>query len=58
MEEIENKGLFRALSEGIFAGVKRPIEGGKGLDGVVVKDKNYYNPVIELMLKELKEGDN
>jgi beta-lysine 5,6-aminomutase alpha subunit len=50
LSEIESEGLFRTLEQGKFAGVKRPIDGGKGLDGVVEKDKNYFNPFIELML--------
>ncbi len=58
LKEIEKKGLFQAITEGIFAGIKRPIDGGKGLDGVFAKDKNYYNPIIELMKKELKMEEN
>lgn len=54
LTEIEKDGLFKTLEEGKFAGVKRPINGGKGLDGVAVKGKEYYNPFIELMLKEAK----
>jgi beta-lysine 5,6-aminomutase alpha subunit len=55
LSEIESIGLFKTLERGIFAGIKRPIDGGKGLDGVVEKDRNYFNPFIELMLK--KEGE-
>jgi len=58
LKEIEKKGLFKALSEGIFAGIKRPFDGGKGLEGVVAKERNYYNPFIELMKKELKLEEN
>ena len=41
---IKNKkeGLFKTIEKGIFAGIKRPLNGGKGLDGVVKKDKDYY----------------
>ncbi|HHE40275.1 MAG TPA: D-lysine 5,6-aminomutase subunit alpha, partial [Candidatus Cloacimonetes bacterium] len=49
LKEIEKKGLFQALSEGIFAGIKRPIDGGRGLNGVIVKDPKYYNPFIDRM---------
>lgn len=51
--QIEKEGLFKTLEKGTFAGVKRPMEGGKGLDGVIEKDKLYFNPFIELM----KEGE-
>ena len=51
LENIEREGLFTALEKGIFGDVKRPKNGGKGLDGVAAKGTNYYNPFIELMLK-------
>jgi len=56
LKELESKGLFTALSEGIFAGVKRPMDGGKGLKGVFLKEKNYFNPFIDIMAEELLSG--
>ncbi|MCM1990140.1 lysine 5,6-aminomutase subunit alpha [Oceanirhabdus seepicola] len=50
LTEIEKLGLFKTLEQGVFAGIKRPIDGGKGLAGVYEKENNYYNPFIELML--------
>ncbi len=50
LKEIEAIGLFKTLERGIFAGVKRPMDGGKGLNGVVQKDKEYFNPFMTLML--------
>lgn len=52
LEEIEQQGMFATLEQGIFADIKRPKDGGKGLDGVVVKAPNYFNPFIALMKKE------
>ncbi len=52
LQEIESIGLFKTLERGVFAGVKRPIDGGKGLDGVVEKGKDYFNPFIDMMLKD------
>ncbi len=49
LKEIETLGLFTTLERGIFADVKRPKDGGKGLNGVVVKDDSYFNPFIEVM---------
>jgi beta-lysine 5,6-aminomutase alpha subunit len=49
LSEIEKEGLFNALEKGMFADVKRPKNGGKGLAGVVAKSENYYNPFISLM---------
>ena len=50
LEEIEKEGLFNILEAGKFAGVRRPMNGGKGLEGVTVKDDKYFNPFVELML--------
>jgi len=49
LEEIEKQGIFATLEKGIFAGIKRPRDGGKGLEGVVVKDSSYFNPFIDRM---------
>jgi len=58
VKEIEIQGLFETIEKGIFAGIKRPIDGGKGVDGVVQKKKDYYNPFMEIMIKELTKGGN
>ena len=50
--EIENMGLFATLEKGVFADIKRPLDGGKGLEGVVLKADGYFNPFIEAMRKE------
>ena len=50
IQEIEKEGLFSTLEQGKFAGIKRPLTGGKGLAGVVQKDKAYFNPFVDLML--------
>ncbi|MGL5312570.1 MAG: lysine 5,6-aminomutase subunit alpha [Peptostreptococcaceae bacterium] len=50
LHEIEKEGLFKTLEQGKFAGIKRPIDGGKGLDGVVIKENSYFNPFVDLML--------
>ncbi len=53
LEEIETKGLKEAIAEGIFAGVKRAKDGGKGAEGVIEKGADYYNPFLEIMKQEL-----
>ena len=55
LKDIEREGIMSTIEKGKFAGVKRSMHGGKGLDGVVVKDALYFNPFIPLMLG--KEGD-
>ncbi|MCQ2298147.1 MAG: lysine 5,6-aminomutase subunit alpha [Bacteroidales bacterium] len=49
LEKMESEGLFSALEKGIFGDVKRPRNGGKGLDGVTLKGEHYFNPFIDLM---------
>ena len=50
LEEIEREGLFSTIEQGKFAGVKRAMDGGKGLQGVTRKHHQYMNPFIDLML--------
>ena len=49
LEVMVDEGLFTSLEKGIFGDVKRPKNGGKGLDGVTHKGTNYINPFINLM---------
>ena len=51
LAQIEKDGLFPTIEAGKFAAVKRPFDGGKGLEGVATKDNDFYfNPFIEKML--------
>ena len=58
LETIKKQGLFKTIEQGIFAGIKRPINGGKGLSGIILKEKEYINPFMDLMSHELKKGGN
>ncbi|GAB6190126.1 D-lysine 5,6-aminomutase subunit alpha [Marinitoga arctica] len=51
LEKMVQDGLFVSLSKGTFANIKRPIDGGKGLDGVFEKGEKYFNPFIKIMLE-------
>lgn len=55
LEEIEKYKLFPTLEKGIFAGIKRMQNGGKGLDGIATKDDVYFNPFIERMKECINE---
>ena len=55
LQEIANIGIFDTLEKGLFAGIKRPINGGKGLKGVSLKDSIYVNPILDQMVSDLKE---
>ena len=50
IEEVEKEGLFQTIEKGIFGGVKRPFDGGHGLEGVCTKGENYFNPFIALFM--------
>ena len=51
LEEIDRTGLMNAIELGMFADVKRSKDGGKGLDGLVKKGPDYWNPVEEALKK-------
>jgi beta-lysine 5,6-aminomutase alpha subunit len=50
LRRIDQHKLFATLEQGVFADIKRRRDGGKGLDGVCVKQNGYFNPFIPLML--------
>ncbi len=51
--EIVECGLFEAIGRGMFADVKRPRDGGKGLEGLVRKGPAYFNPVEDALVAGL-----
>jgi beta-lysine 5,6-aminomutase alpha subunit len=50
LETVADVGLMECMEQGAFADIKRPRDMGKGLDGLVKKGGEYWNPV-EAMLK-------
>ncbi|MBI3072609.1 MAG: D-lysine 5,6-aminomutase subunit alpha [Deltaproteobacteria bacterium] len=46
---VASEGLFGAIAAGRFADVKRPIDKGKGADGVSPRATNYANPVLDAL---------
>jgi len=53
LSTVQDKGLFRAIEEGTFAGVSRRRDGGKGREGVFAKNQDYLNPVDDILRREL-----
>ena len=49
LERIVDDGLLNAIADGTFGLMRRPQDGGKGADGVVVKADGYLNPAIEML---------
>ncbi|HWQ10197.1 MAG TPA: lysine 5,6-aminomutase subunit alpha [Holophaga sp.] len=53
LEAIDKAGLMPAIEQGQFADIKRPRDMGKGLDGLVKKGPEYYNPFEAYLIHEL-----
>ncbi|MER5198109.1 lysine 5,6-aminomutase subunit alpha [Streptomyces sp. NPDC002755] len=49
LERLCDRGLLDAIGEGTFGGMRRPVEGGRGRDGVARRAPGYRNPAIELL---------
>jgi beta-lysine 5,6-aminomutase alpha subunit len=47
------RGLLDAIADGTFGITRRPIDGGKGLAGVVELGPDAYNPALELLTAEV-----
>ncbi|MGI6156906.1 MAG: lysine 5,6-aminomutase subunit alpha [Saccharofermentanales bacterium] len=56
LETIQRDGMFNAIEAGEFAGIKRRRDGGKGLDGVILKGEHYDNPFVEPLLADARGG--
>ena len=54
LAQIKESTMFGALAQGIFADVKREMTGGKGLDGVIKKHPDYFNPAMDHIREALK----
>jgi beta-lysine 5,6-aminomutase alpha subunit len=49
LERVADGGLFEAIADGTFGVTRRPVDGGRGLDGVVRRADGYFNPAIEIL---------
>ncbi len=49
LERIAADGLFAALGEGVFGDVRRLLDEGRGVEGIVATVDGYFDPVTELM---------
>ncbi|MFL5626494.1 MAG: lysine 5,6-aminomutase subunit alpha [Ktedonobacteraceae bacterium] len=50
LREIDKRGLFKGLEAGLFADITRSPEGGRGLEGVIERSEEYFNPFYEELL--------
>jgi beta-lysine 5,6-aminomutase alpha subunit len=46
LEVVQRETLWSAIARGAFADVRREPTGGKGLTGVIAKDRDYLNPLL------------
>ena len=51
LEDVAAEGMFDSLEKGEFADIERPVDAGKGLDGVFERAPDYFNP-IEVGLRD------
>ncbi len=51
LAEVQRDTIWDAISHGAFADVKRTRTGGKGYLGVVARDVDYVNPILEVLEK-------
>jgi beta-lysine 5,6-aminomutase alpha subunit len=49
LRSVGTEGLFSAIAKGVFADVKRPETGGRGLDGVLARRPDYENPILRAL---------
>lgn len=56
LEDVQRDGLFASLERGVFAEVKRTADGGRGLAGVHMKTRDYFNPVEDGLWEEAGVG--
>jgi beta-lysine 5,6-aminomutase alpha subunit len=53
LEQIADVGMFGAIEDGTFGDVRRRIDEGRGMDGILATEDRYFNPAVELMAGEL-----
>jgi beta-lysine 5,6-aminomutase alpha subunit len=49
LERIAEVGMFKAIEDGTFGDVRRRIDEGRGINGIVTTEEGYFNPTVELM---------
>lgn len=49
LDKIADEGLLDAIADGTFGLMRRPADGGRGLEGVARKADDYYNPASEIL---------
>ncbi|HEX2058138.1 MAG TPA: lysine 5,6-aminomutase subunit alpha [Actinomycetota bacterium] len=54
LRKVSEIGMFEAIEAGMFADTVRTRDGGKGLDGVVARADDYFNPIFDLLERRVR----
>lgn len=54
LESIAAQGLFQAIATGLFAGIGRSPDGGRGKEGIVERNSVYFNPFCDELAREAR----
>ncbi|HXN39975.1 MAG TPA: lysine 5,6-aminomutase subunit alpha, partial [Solirubrobacteraceae bacterium] len=49
LERIAQTGLLEAIADATFGDVSRKEDEGRGMEGIVETDEDYFNPLTDLM---------
>jgi beta-lysine 5,6-aminomutase alpha subunit len=49
LERVAEVGMFTAIEDGTFGDVRRRIDEGRGMEGIVDTEEGYFNPTVDLM---------
>jgi beta-lysine 5,6-aminomutase alpha subunit len=49
LRRITDEGLLTAIADGTFGITRRPADGGRGLEGVISRAGDYFNPAAEIL---------
>jgi beta-lysine 5,6-aminomutase alpha subunit len=52
LRRIGDEGLLDAIAGGTFGITRRPADGGRGLDGVITRAADYFNPAADLLERD------
>jgi beta-lysine 5,6-aminomutase alpha subunit len=52
LRKIGDQGLLTAIADGTFGITRRPAHGGRGLDGVIARAADYFNPAADLLERD------
>ncbi len=56
LRRICDDGLLNAIADGTFGITRRPADGGRGLDGVIMRADDYFNPASDILERRERAG--